>query len=109
MTEYKRISVNDAKPLIDSGEIALVDIRDEQSFAAGRIRSARQLDNTSAQQFVASADLAVPVIVCCYHGHSSQSAAAWLVDQGFETVYSLDGGFTEWAQTFPEACESDAA
>jgi len=30
--------------------------------------------------------------VVCYHGNSSQSAAAYLVGQGFAEVYSLDGG-----------------
>ena len=37
-----------------------------------------------------------PVLVYCYHGISSQNAAAFLIERGFETVYSLDGGFEAW-------------
>jgi thiosulfate sulfurtransferase len=37
-----------------------------------------------------------PVLVICYHGISSQGAAQYLVNQGFEQVYSVVGGFDEW-------------
>jgi thiosulfate sulfurtransferase len=42
------------------------------------------------------------VVVVCYHGNSSQSAAAYLASQGFSDVYSLDGGFELWQTTYPE-------
>jgi thiosulfate sulfurtransferase len=37
-----------------------------------------------------------PILVMCYHGISSQGAAQYLVNQGFEQVYSVDGGFEAW-------------
>jgi thiosulfate sulfurtransferase len=37
-----------------------------------------------------------PILVMCYHGISSQGAAQYLVNQGFEEVYSVDGGFEAW-------------
>jgi thiosulfate sulfurtransferase len=40
--------------------------------------------------------------VVCYHGISSQGAANYLIGQDFEDVYSLVGGFTDWAFKFPE-------
>jgi rhodanese-related sulfurtransferase len=46
-------------------------------------------------------DLDAPLIVSCYHGNSSQGAAAYLVGQGFSEVYSLDGGFELWHATYP--------
>ncbi|NKQ13210.1 thiosulfate sulfurtransferase, partial [Pseudomonas sp. SST3] len=36
---------------------------------------------------------------------SSQSAAAYLINQGFSDVYSLDGGFELWRQTYPQDVE----
>jgi thiosulfate sulfurtransferase len=39
--------------------------------------------------------------VVCYHGHSSQGAAQFMLQQGFAEVYSMDGGFTEWAKVQP--------
>jgi thiosulfate sulfurtransferase len=59
------------------------------------------LDNHSIAEFIRSADLDKPLVVLCYHGNSSQSAAAYLVGQGFSEVYSMDGGFELWKNTFP--------
>ncbi len=43
-----------------------------------------------------------PVFVMCYHGISSQGAAQYLLQQGFEHVYSVEGGFETWQRRFPE-------
>ena len=32
----------------------------------------------------------------CYHGVSSRNTAQFLVEQGFEEVYSVKGGFDGW-------------
>ncbi|SDH89735.1 thiosulfate sulfurtransferase [Pseudomonas flavescens] len=105
MSEFKRIAPEQARTLRESGAV-VVDIRDPQSFAAGHIRGSQHLDNHSLADFIAKADLDGPVIVACYHGNSSQSAAAYLAGQGFSDVYSLDGGFELWRTTYPEETAS---
>ena len=47
-----------------------------------------------------------PVLVMCYHGISSRGAAQFLIGQGFESVYSVDGGFEAWSKTFPQDIEA---
>lgn len=105
MTDFKRISPEQAQTLREHGGV-FVDIRDSHSYANGHIAGSAHLDNHSLPDFIASADLDQPLIVTCYHGHSSQSAAAYLVNQGFSDVYSLDGGFELWRQTYPDQIES---
>lgn len=100
MSEFKRIPPEQAQALREQGAV-VVDIRDPQSFAAGHIRGSHHLDNHSLHGFISQADLDKPLIVSCYHGNSSQSAAAYLAGQGFSEVYSLDGGFELWRATFP--------
>jgi thiosulfate sulfurtransferase len=91
---------------LDNADITLVvDIRDPQSFAAGSITNSKPLDNNSVQSFVAETDKNTPVVVCCYHGNSSQSAAQFLVEQGFTEVYSLNGGFEQWKVSYPQHCQ----
>lgn len=99
---YARLSLDDARVLIDDRDANVVDIRDADSFAAARIEGARHLDESGLARFVAEADRNVPLIVCCYHGHSSQGAGAMLAGRGFAEVYSLDGGFTGWVTRFPD-------
>ena len=100
MTDFKRIPPEQAHTLRQKGAV-VVDIRDPQTYAAGHITGATRLDNHSLHDFIAKADLDAPLIVACYHGNSSQSAAAYLVGQGFSEVYSLDGGFELWRATYP--------
>ncbi len=105
MSEFKRIAPEQAQALRDKGAV-VVDIRDPQSFAAGHISDSQHLDNYSLADFIAKADLDAPLIVTCYHGNSSQGAAAYLVGQGFSEVYSLDGGFELWRTTYPQDTET---
>ncbi|GAB7528505.1 thiosulfate sulfurtransferase GlpE [Pseudomonas sp. 3A(2025)] len=100
MTDFKRIPPQQAHALREEGAV-LVDIRDPQTFASNHISGSLHLDNHSIADFIAKADLDKPLVVVCYHGNSSQSAAAYLVGQGFSDVYSLDGGFELWRATYP--------
>ncbi len=100
MSNFQRITPDTALALIDTNA-NVVDIRDPQSFQIGHISGSVRLDNDNAQEFIAATEHATPLIVCCYHGNSSQPAAAWLAEMGFEEVYSLDGGFELWQQQFP--------
>ena len=101
MDAFKRISVKQAQQLCAEGAV-MVDIRDPESFASGHPIGAIHLAHQSLAQFIAQADLDVPTIVICYHGHSSQSAAAYLHSQDFSNLYSMDGGFEEWRHVLPE-------
>ncbi len=105
MSTFSRISATEAKTLIDESNAIVVDVRDERSFSTGHIPQARKLDNNNVQQFVSDTDFKTPVIVYCYHGNISQSGASFIAQQGFDQVYSLDGGFTGWKLLFPDQIE----
>jgi thiosulfate sulfurtransferase len=101
MEQFAHISVQDTQHKLASNGAKLVDIRDEASFSAGHIKGSTHLTNGSLHGFMSQVEFDVPVIVCCYHGHSSQQAAQFLIHQGFEEVYSMDGGFEAWRQSQP--------
>lgn len=103
---FQYINPDQARQLMEQGA-QLVDIRDAQSFALGHIPGARRLDNHNLPDFIAQADLDQPLIVACYHGISSQGAAAYLAHQGFSQVYSLNGGFEGWRAAFPREVQQE--
>jgi len=100
------MQVNELQPLLVATDTEVtpivVDIRDENSFNASHISNAIHLTNESLAEFLRTADMDAPVVVCCYHGVSSQQAAQFLISQDFTDVYSLDGGFTQWQMLYPE-------
>jgi thiosulfate sulfurtransferase len=93
--------------MIDAGNVTLIDIRDEASFQAGHISNSIHIDNHSVQPFIQQANQDIPLIVCCYHGNMSQSAAQFFSEQDFSDVYSLDGGYSDWQLQYPALCTSD--
>ena len=92
------LSINEAVQLVNSEGGVFVDIRDAASFEAGNIPQSINLTNENLAQFIGDADMDQPLVVVCYHGISSQNAAQYLNEQGFDEVYSLDGGFQAWRE-----------
>ncbi|MGN5081037.1 thiosulfate sulfurtransferase GlpE [Aeromonas veronii] len=101
MDQFAHINAHDAYQKLSSGEARLVDIRDPQSFEAAHAVGAFHLTNGTLVHFMNEVDFDTPVIVMCYHGNSSQGAAQYLLQQGYDEVYSLDGGFEAWRREFP--------
>lgn len=93
---YKRISIDDAKALIDAGGVTIADVRDADSFRAARIENAVNVAHETIDEFLATADKEKPLLLYCYHGHSSQGAANYFSELGYQEVYSMDGGFEAW-------------
>lgn len=96
MSSFKQIDSQGAQQLLDKENAVLVDIRDMSSFSTSHATSARHLTNDNIVEFMNEIDYEQPVLVMCYHGVSSQGAAEYLVNQGYEEVYSVIGGFSAW-------------
>ena len=110
MEQFAHISVLDAWQLLQDNDqkAVIVDIRDPQSFSLSHPQGAFHLPNDTMVQFTQTVDDEQPVLVMCYHGVSSQGAAQYLINQGFEQVYSVDGGFEAWhRQSLPVAGNND--
>ncbi|WP_334064732.1 thiosulfate sulfurtransferase GlpE [Alteromonas genovensis] len=103
MSTFSHISVQDVADF--SGTVSIVDIRDPQSYANGHMPNATPLNNDNFATFVEQTPKDTPVVVVCYHGVSSQQAAQVIAQQGFETVYSMDGGFEAWRLANPVETE----
>ena len=101
MVPFKHLAVNDAKKLIEScTDISIVDIRSTDAFMSGHINKAINVSNQNIEEFIANTNKDKPLICYCYHGYSSQRAASFFIEKGFKEVYSLDGGYTEWENTY---------
>ncbi len=99
MDEFKEIAVEEASKMLEEGKAFFVDVRDPASYEAAHVPGALPLNDANIEEFVTKTDKAKPIVVYCYHGHTSQGAAAYLLDQGFREVYSVIGGFERWRQT----------
>jgi thiosulfate sulfurtransferase len=96
--DYKCIHVQEAQELLNDPGTVIVDIRDKVSFQAGNIPNSINLSNQNIVDFLDSTDRKAPLLIYCYHGINSKDAAEYFVNNGFHTVFSLDGGYSEFSQ-----------
>lgn len=101
MDHFVCINVEEAHQKLQLQQAVLVDIRDPQSYAIGHTPGAFHLTNDTLSTFMRQTDFDMPVMVMCYHGNSSKGAAQYLLQQGYDAVYSVDGGFDAWHRHFP--------
>lgn len=78
--------------------VQLLDVRTPGEFGGGHLPGAKNLDVRDAAfaQNLASLDKKKPVYVYCLSGGRSTGAAKLMREQGFTSVYELEGGYLKW-------------
>ena len=105
MLSINEINIQKVKEMGENDSATIVDIRDSASFQSGHIPNALHLSDDTVQEFISDTDKEKPLVVYCYHGISSQGAAAYFSEQGFKEVSSMIGGFEAWRAVFSDSTE----
>lgn len=90
------ISVEDTKRLLEKDVVTVIDIRDITSFSKGHINNAIHIDDINIDNFLNQKDKNETIIIYCYHGISSKSAANFFSQNGFKNVMSMNDGYAGW-------------
>jgi thioredoxin len=97
-----KLSTIDPKDFFDklnaTQKAQLIDVRAPEEFQEGSIANAINID-WNGSDFVnqlASLDKNAPVFIYCLSGGRSAEASQALLDNGFQEVYELKGGFMAW-------------
>ena len=90
------ISVEDTKRLLEKDGVTVIDIRDITSFSKGHINNAIHIDDINIDNFLNEKDKNETIIIYCYHGISSKSAAHFFSQNGFKNVMSMNDGYAGW-------------
>ena len=99
MTEFKEISVEQAKLLVANENPLIIDVRDAHSYKEQHIEGAMRSHGELTEHLIRGQQFTKPVLVYCYHGNSSKDYALILARAGFTNCYSLQGGFTAWKKS----------
>jgi rhodanese-related sulfurtransferase/rubrerythrin len=78
------------------GDFLLLDVRQPQEYGAGHIPGAVLIPLPELIDKAKGLDPSKPVLAYCRSGNRSRAAAAFLLSEGFSSVYSIDGGITSW-------------
>ena len=82
--------------LEDDQELTILDVRNKESYEKAHIQGAINLPVDSIRDSIDSLDKNNKIVVYCGIGESSLVAQEILVNNGFEKVYNLTGGLTNY-------------
>ena len=96
----KMINVTNAVLLSNREACIIIDVRSEEKFNAGHIPDAINIPFTKLPEAIDSLKNKSNkiVLVYCGSGNSSGKAMRLLSQKGFESVMSIEGGFSEWVK-----------
>ena len=95
---YQEITQDVAKEMMDTGEVVILDVREQYEYDAGHITGAVLLPVGTITKDTASAvidDLDTVVLVYCRSGNRSKTASQALADLGYTNIYEF-GGINTW-------------
>jgi len=106
---FTRLSAAEfAEKIQQTPAAVVVDVRTPAEFAKGHLPQALNIDwkGSEFDKQMATLDKAAPVFIYCLSGGRSASAAHKLSAAGFQNIYELEGGITQWrAAELPERTE----
>lgn len=95
---YEQITQEEAKEMMDTEEVIILDVREQDEYDSGHIPGAVLLpvgtiDEETAAEVIPEKD--ATVLVYCRSGNRSKTASSTLVELGYTNVYEF-GGINTW-------------
>ena len=95
---YQQITQEDAKEMMDTQEVIILDVREQAEYDSGHIPGAVLLpvgtiDETTAAEVIPEKDSTV--LVYCRSGNRSKTASSSLAELGYTNIYEF-GGINTW-------------
>ena len=95
---YQQITQEEAKNMMDTQEVVILDVREQDEYDSGHIPGAVLLPVGTITKDTAAAvipELDSVVLVYCRSGNRSKTASQALVELGYPNVYEF-GGINTW-------------
>ena len=95
---YQQITQEEAKEMMDTQEVVILDVREQNEYDSGHIPGAVLLpvgtiDETTAAEVIPEKDSTV--LVYCRSGNRSKTASSTLAELGYTNIYEF-GGINTW-------------
>lgn len=94
---YNKITAEEAKEMIDTQEVIILDVRTQEEFIEKHIEDALLIPDYELEKLAESKlpDKNKKILVYCRSGNRSKTAARLLIDMGYTDVYDF-GGIINW-------------
>lgn len=79
-------------------EYLLLDVREVEEFAVGRIPGAINIPLSELEARLAEVEKDKPIVLVCRTGGRSAMAAQFMAFHGYKDLFNVNGGTLGWAQ-----------
>lgn len=93
---YTDVTVAQARIMVDSNSVLILDVRSQSEYDSGHIRNAKVIPVTELPGRLNELNKNDSILVYCLGGGRSKTASQLLTDNGFEHVSNMLGGISAW-------------
>lgn len=95
--EYIKLTPEEAKEMIDTEDVIILDVRTEEEFQQGHIEGAVLIPDYDLDKLAAEMlpDKEATILIYCRSGNRSKLASHLLIGMGYQNVYDF-GGILDW-------------
>lgn len=94
--KFKEIDVELAFQMQAQGDL-IVDVREQHEWDLSHALGTSHLPKSQIGSFQEKySDKIKPLIIMCQRGVRSKTVANYLIDSGYQNIYSVKGGLTAW-------------
>ena len=91
--DYQQISQEEAKEMMDTQDVIILDVREQDEYDSGHILPVGTIDEETAAEVIPEKDSTV--LVYCRSGNRSKTASSALAELGYTNIYEF-GGINTW-------------
>ena len=95
---FTRISVDEAKELIDGGDVQVVDSREPYEHEEGHVPGSINIPHMATLPRASKLATDRPILFICKSGQRSAVAAEFAAAVGLTELYNVEGGHDDWAE-----------
>ncbi len=93
---FTRITVEEAKEMIEQGDVQVIDVREPDEFRQGHVPAARLIPVNTVLMRRGELNHDREIIFVCAVGQRSALACEMAAALGLERLYNLEGGTDAW-------------
>jgi rhodanese-related sulfurtransferase len=107
----REVSVGETQQKLDRGGARVIDVREDNEWAAGRVRGAEHMGRGVIERDIETRvpDKAADLILYCGGGFRSALSADSLQKMGYTNVSSMAGGWRAWKEAGAPIDEGEPA
>lgn len=95
--KYEKITAEEAKRIIDTEEVIILDVRSPEEYEEAHIEGALLIPDYELESLASSMlpDKNKKILIYCRSGNRSKTASHVLIDMGYTQVFDF-GGIIDW-------------